>query len=290
MANLFKQRSTATSGTVTIQDTKQDVQLIHDAASVAATLTVTFPATPVDGQVFGMTSRLGVTVLTLSSAISLVGDVSTLPASRYLKYMYDVTSNKWFRIEDLSAPDTIDAYTLMGANILVEPIGNTLSRVTTSSSIGDGSLRLIAMHVPRIMTITGVKCWMAIQGDYVADNYNGIGLYSYSGGTLTLVASSTNDGDIWKASSTSLITKAFSATYEANPGIYYVGLLYNNSSETTAPTVGYFASTLSGGTAGALFTNSARLAATLTGQDTLPASFAASTATGSTGWAYVALY
>jgi len=98
MADLFKQRSTLTSGTIPIQDTKQDVQLIHDAASLAVTLTITFPASPVDGQIFGVTSTLGVTTLTLTSAITIVNALTALVAGGFARWIYDAASNKWFRI------------------------------------------------------------------------------------------------------------------------------------------------------------------------------------------------
>ena len=46
---MVKQYSTITSGTITANDTKQNVQVIHNAASLAATLTASFPANPADG-------------------------------------------------------------------------------------------------------------------------------------------------------------------------------------------------------------------------------------------------
>jgi hypothetical protein len=98
MATFHKQYSTATSGTISIQNTKQDVHLIHDNGSLAATLTITFPANPVDGQKFGVTSNLGVTALTLTSAITIVNALTAIVAGGFATWMYDVTANKWFRI------------------------------------------------------------------------------------------------------------------------------------------------------------------------------------------------
>ncbi len=98
MADLYKQRSTLTSGTIIILDTQQNVQLIHDAASLAVTLTITFPATPVDGQTIGVSSRLGVTTLTVSSAITVVNVLTTVAAGGFASWIYDAASGKWFRI------------------------------------------------------------------------------------------------------------------------------------------------------------------------------------------------
>lgn len=98
MANFFKQYSTLTSGTVTVQDTGQDVCLVHNAASLAATLTVTLPASPVDGQQVTMGSTLGVTALTMSSGLTIIGALSAVTAGGFGTWVYDKTANKWCRI------------------------------------------------------------------------------------------------------------------------------------------------------------------------------------------------
>lgn len=95
--NLVKQYSTATSGTITVSDTKQNVQVIHNAATLAATLTITFPANPTDGQTLGVASVLGVTLLTLSAAITIVSALTAIVAGGFATYMYDSNSTKWIR-------------------------------------------------------------------------------------------------------------------------------------------------------------------------------------------------
>ena len=100
MMNLVKQISTATSGTVTVPDTKQDCQLVHDAASLAVTLTITLPTTPTDGQRVGIVSTLGVTTLTLSSGLTIVGGLSTMAALGCATYMYESSTNKWYKVSN----------------------------------------------------------------------------------------------------------------------------------------------------------------------------------------------
>ena len=85
--------------------------------------------------------------------------------------------------------------------------------------------------------ITGVRFVQRIAGVYTADNYNGLALYSYSGGTMTKVRETVDDGDTWKGSSYSLKTKPFPTTYTAQPGIYFIGFVYNSSAQTTAPSI-----------------------------------------------------
>jgi hypothetical protein len=126
----------------------------------------------------------------------------------------------------------------MGSNIKAITLGADLLLSNLHSPGGgllNNELTMVAVYLPRAATITGAKFIMNTQGVYTAATYNGVALYSVSGSTLTLVASSTDDGTIWKAASGSMITKAFSTPYAAQPGIYYVCAMYNRSAETTAP-------------------------------------------------------
>jgi len=145
------------------------------------------------------------------------------------------------------------------------PVGNH-----TVSTMGDGQLRLIAVYIPEKVTITGVVFAIGRQGDYTADNNNKVGLYKETAGNISLVASCANDGNLYKASVNTLVTKAFSSTYAATPGIYYVALLYNESADATIPQV--FADNYTAGPFSTLdFTNSNRFCATLSAQTDLPA-------------------
>lgn len=151
----------------------------------------------------------------------------------------------------------------------------SLSNLTTSLAMTDGQIYLSAYYLPFSATITGAKWFQITAGNYTADNYNGIGLYTYSGGTLTLVASSTDDGTIWKSSGAQ--SKAFSSPYSASAGVYFIGFLYNSSAQTTAPSfIG--ATNKSAGTY-IDFTNSAKINATINSA-TMSSSISMSSTTG----------
>lgn len=126
-------------------------------------------------------------------------------------------------------------------------------------------------------TITGVKWLQSTKGNYTASNYNGVGIYSYSAGTLTLVASSTNDGATWQtATNGTLGSKAFSSTYSAIAGAYVIGFVYSASAATTAPILGAGPALIAGASIGD-FTNSAKITGQLATQTALPTSLAMST-------------
>jgi hypothetical protein len=182
---------------------------------------------------------------------------------------------------------TQSALNELGAGFITQTFDVNLT-TTTGRSAADNRIDFYVVYVPIAQTITGVKWIQQTQGVYTGDNYNGWGLYSYSGGTLTLVASSTNDSEIWKGAGNSAQTKAFSSPYSAAAGVYFVAWLYCQSAQTTAPTIAAKA-TLQAGSDGFL-TNSAKISSSLSAQTSLPASTAASSLSTHTGLAWAALY
>ena len=124
----------------------------------------------------------------------------------------------------------------LGSPILGQTYGATpISNLSSSYTVADFTFAAMAAWVPRDCTITGVKYILATSGSYTADSNNRIGLYTYAGGTLTLVASCANDGALWSGAADTLLTKAFSSPYAATAGLYFVGFTSNWSAVVTAP-------------------------------------------------------
>lgn len=140
----------------------------------------------------------------------------------------------------------------------------------TNAALADGSLRMVPVIIPVAVTITGVRWFQVTQGSYTSDNYNGWGLYTVSSGTATLVASSTDDGNIWKGTGNTWQTKALSSTYNAAAGVYYLAALYNSSAETTAPSIGGGAALNNDAVSPFDFTNSNRLVGALGSHTSMP--------------------
>jgi len=92
----YKQRSTATSGTVTIDDASTHILFVHEATAV--TLTINLPATPIDGQIISIVSTGGITTLTLSTPVgSVINGITSVAAGIPSRYYYDKPNNKWYR-------------------------------------------------------------------------------------------------------------------------------------------------------------------------------------------------
>jgi hypothetical protein len=186
-----------------------------------------------------------------------------------------LTSADW---TTMMAQITLTSFQQLGSTLK----GITLScpdfKITTGGAIGDGTIRLVPVYVPVSATITGVRFFQGTQGAYTADNYNGVGLYSQSSGTLTLQASSTNDGNIWKGTTNTWQTKAFTTPFSASGGTtYYVAALYNTSAETTPPTIGCSPSLSNVSTSALIdFTNNNKLSVTFSSQTSLASPLALS--------------
>lgn len=165
----------------------------------------------------------------------------------------------------------------IGSSVKEISVGMTFSQATTGLSLSDGILYMVPINVRKGGTRTGVKVVMNTAGSYTGDNENRVGLYSLSGGTLTLVASSANNATLWSAAA-GLLTIPFASTVNVTRGLYYVGILYNNSAQTTAPSI--FASTNYNSTVWTAIANDATNSNRLYGSrssSTLLSTFAAST-------------
>lgn len=167
--------------------------------------------------------------------------------------------------------DLVTAYRLMGSSIKFDSPFGSVAQATSSASMTSGDIRIQGPFlVKEADSITGMLSFQVTQGNYTADAYNGVGIYSYDGlGTLTLVASSINDGNIWKATTNTITTKALSSVYSASAGIYFVAFLYHSSAQVAAPALGSFSSQASAMVLD--FPNSGKLAGVLSSQSSLPA-------------------
>jgi len=125
----------------------------------------------------------------------------------------------------------------LGGNVKITlPIGSS-AWGTTSADLVSQTIYWIAYYLPETRTITGAKWLQQTAGSYTANNYNGIGLYSFSGTTFTRITLTNDDGNIWKASSFTVGTKAFPVPQVLTSGVYYLAFMYSTSAPTTAPTI-----------------------------------------------------
>ncbi len=220
------------------------------------------------------------------------------PASQEVKTLFpqgsleiDSTSNTnglTFSFENTD----VKAFQALCATVKAETVALSALYATRSVALTDGQIRYIPVYLSKGQTLTGVKVFMKTAGSYTGDNNNRVGLYSYSGGVLTQVASSTNNANLWTATANTYNNIAFSSTYDAPAGMYYVALIYNNSSQSTAPAIAASAADYSNANqTDPGFTNSAKLHGFVSSQTDIPGTTVnMSTISSSSTAYYVALY
>lgn len=186
----------------------------------------------------------------------------------------------------------LEVFKELGGSVISEPVFARIGTTSSAIQLQDGEMKFMTHYFPTAKYITGVLWGQSVQGTYTADKYNGFGFYSVNGstGVLTLITSSTNNGNLWKSATASLYKTDFSSPYLASPGLYTVAALWNNSASSGSPSV---IGSPSSGTlyAAAMdFTNSNRIGGVLAAQDSLPTTINMSSITGSATNPYFALY
>ena len=206
----------------------------------------------------------------LTNPITGTGTSGTISKFTGTSTIGDATVDVDYLQQDMS----LIAYQAMGSTIkgytLTVPNPNN---VTATASIGGGVISYIAVYIPKTVTVTGVRWYNATNAVGASTSYNGVGLYSVSGATLTLIASSTDDATCWTQGANSWRSKAFSSTQSISRGIYYIAILANYA--TTAPFVGIGTAATNVAVKTFDFTNSLRFNAT-TNNTTFPSSLNAS--------------
>lgn len=88
------QYSVPTTGQTVVSDGSGAMFL--NPAGLLATLTVTLPSSPVDGQTFEISSSQTITVLTVNGG-TVKGGITTILLNGWARWRYSVTAASWFR-------------------------------------------------------------------------------------------------------------------------------------------------------------------------------------------------
>jgi hypothetical protein len=72
-------------------------RLVLDPATTLATLTVTLPGSPQDGDTVEIATSQIITTLTLNGG-TIISAIATLALGGFATYLYNSTAGKWFRI------------------------------------------------------------------------------------------------------------------------------------------------------------------------------------------------
>jgi len=149
-----------------------------------------------------------------------------------------IAGNKTFT-GSISGVDSwqLKAIQALGSPIKSSPIGGSFMPNTGTGMVSTRSY-FNAVYLEKDTTSTGVAFFQVTQGVFTANNFNGLGLYSYSGGTVTQIAITANDGNNWKNASNTWVQVAWTSPVVLTAGVYFIGMLYSSSAQTTAPSIG----------------------------------------------------
>lgn len=181
--------------------------------------------------------------------------------------------------------DALNLMRALGSSIIAWTFDPAICTDTIShiKSLVDGSLYVFAVYLPSPATVTGVSTYVYTAGVGTWGTSK-VALYGADGARL---AQSNSDTSAWKA--TGLYDRAFSATYDADRGLYYVAFLNVRTATTTAPQLACrnsFSTALSNVRTAASFPRSCLFPA----QTDMPASLTFSSANLSTSPIWAGLY
>jgi hypothetical protein len=124
----------------------------------------------------------------------------------------------------------------MGAGIKGQTI--YAGYATTFLGLNDRYITGSVCYIPENAEINQIQFYTYTKGVFTADQNNKLGLYSFSSGTFTKVAETANDEYLFKNTSQRWRGGNLTASYNATAGVYAVVALYNNSAQTTQPSLG----------------------------------------------------
>lgn len=125
----------------------------------------------------------------------------------------------------------------MGIPAVIAPIALELGGGVLTSAMGDGNIYYNLCLVKKTTTVTSFLFIMSTAFNGTGDKYNGIALMRQSNDTLYRITQTTNNIDIWKATAGVPTTVTLSAPVTIQPGTYVIACIYNNSAQTTAPSM-----------------------------------------------------
>ena len=180
-----------------------------------------------------------------------------------------LSTSDWSRFANFQV---LTGYQTLGSTFKSILMSNpSISNLTQAIPLVSGSFRAVAVYVPIAQTITGVKWFQTQQGAFTGSGYNGVALFTYSAGTLTRVALSTDSEATWEtATANTWGSVAFATPFSASEGLYYIGYLFNGGA--TAPAIAGTVNSLNANVNIGDFSNSAELSLTLGSQTSMPSS------------------
>ena len=204
----------------TLIATQYDVSYVQQQVNDTVTLFATqYDVSYVQQQVNDTINATGILVMVKDS-------VSTS------QYNYMTFENYYNEAE---ASSLLKIQKLNGSGDIAYPVGMIAGYSALALTDGYGLYSLI--YIERKVTCSGIRYHMQVQGNFTGDNYNGFVMYKASSDSIRLVAATDNNEGFLEATAGSSYTASFVTPYVAEPGFYYIGVIYNSSAQVVAPSI-----------------------------------------------------
>ena len=167
----------------------------------------------------------------IADSLQIQGNIVQVKDSIYQK-SNSYTTRYDFKNEAIKE-NLIKAYKGFGSTLKLFPLCPPIFNQTLN--LTDGRVNYTLCYTADSLLLTGFKFSLTVAGDYTADNYNGIGIYSFSNGVITKISETADDGALWKTTANTIGTKNLPTPIILVPGYYYISTLYNSSAQITAP-------------------------------------------------------
>lgn len=128
----------------------------------------------------------------------------------------------------------LDLLQLMSYGIKAEPYGVTLANMTGQQGLTTNRFYLYPFNWNVSDTLKGISFFMRSAFTNTATNYNGVAIYSLSGGTLNRIVFTANNGAFWNTTINTWVVQSITPTFLAK-GLYFIGYQFSGSG---TPTIG----------------------------------------------------
>jgi hypothetical protein len=152
----------------------------------------------------------------------------------------------------------------------------------SGGTMGNGIAYIGVIGIIPTCTINKISFSLITQGNFTANKYNGLALYTHSLGTLTKVATTADIAETYKTAA-GIKEINLTAPYSHTYGLLFGIIVFNASAITTAPGLQFL--TANNRVIGSLdYTNNSQIAGTATSQDTLASTYIITSAIGNLPW------
>lgn len=162
-----------------------------------------------------------------------------LTESKIISYDNTVADNADTTAFDSFDFEAVRVLNSLGVTAKILPLSLELGGGVLTPAMGDGNIYYNLCLVKETKILTSFTFIMSTAFDGTGDNYNGIGIYSISAidGSLTKLSETANNPNIWKATAGIPTTVNLPTPLTLQPGKYIIACIYNNSAQTTAPSM-----------------------------------------------------